>query len=84
MVTPSETADRPPSTMTRHAQQPPSSSRRPSSLAAARFGAQRRAPVHGDQELLGLIGLIYDAATNLDAWPDVLESGPAGLRDDTP
>src|SRR5262245_15980056 len=58
--------------MTRHAQ-PRSPSRRPSSPPPARFGAQRRAPVHGDRELLDLIGPIYDAATNQDAWRDVME-----------
>jgi len=39
----------------------------------ARTGAQRRLPVHGDRELLALIDLAYDAATQADAWPALLE-----------
>ena len=39
----------------------------------ARTGAQRRIPVHGDRELLALIDLAYDAATQPDAWPALLE-----------
>ena len=58
--------------MTRQVLRLPLGSR--SSIAPpARTGAQRRLPVHGDRELLALIDLAYDAATQPDAWPALLE-----------
>jgi DNA-binding CsgD family transcriptional regulator/PAS domain-containing protein len=42
-------------------------------VPAARTGARRRLPVHGDRELLALIELAYDAATHTDAWPALLD-----------
>jgi DNA-binding CsgD family transcriptional regulator len=39
----------------------------------ARSGVHRRLPVHGERELIALIDLVYDAATQRDHWRAVLE-----------
>src|SRR5262245_36724043 len=40
---------------------------------SARFGAQRRLPIHGEHELHTLIELAYEAAGQRDRWPALLE-----------
>jgi DNA-binding CsgD family transcriptional regulator len=53
--------------------------RRIQTTVPARSGAHRRLPLHGERELVALIDLAYDAATERDRWPGVLEELAARL-----
>src|SRR5262245_3547255 len=54
-------------------------SREAPTTVPARSGAHRRLAVHGERELITLIDLVYDAATQREHWPAVLEGLAARL-----